>query len=112
MRDIDGGIRAAGYVALILVVPVGDQHQEHLQPGELARADKRVVGPRPAVLLEQLLDRRVVELEPRLDEAAGRIDRVGGTSQRSYALDGARRSEVGDLGVVPAGPGQAHRERL
>jgi hypothetical protein len=60
----DGGVGAAGHVATVLGVPVREEHDQDLEPPrELSRADKRVDVSRPAVLFEQLLHRRIVELE-------------------------------------------------
>src|SRR6185436_4073677 len=68
--------------------------------------------PRPAVFLEQLAHRRIVEFESGVGKPAMFVDAVAGTLQLAAPLDGAGREKVGDLGEIAAGPCQPHRERF
>ena len=110
----DRGVRPARHVAAILRVPVREQHHQHLQSVELRSADEWIVVPRPAVLLEELAHRRVVQLEAGILERAVVVDAGPGTLQlvAAGAGDRPRRDVVGRLGVVAARPDQSDGEVL
>jgi hypothetical protein len=91
-------VRSARHVTAILRVPIGQQHDEDFQTVQFPGADEGIVVPRPAMLFEQLLDGRIVELEARGDEpAACGVDARACTLEAGGTLDGTRRNEVGDL---------------
>src|ERR1051325_12239917 len=108
----DGGVRTARDVAAILAVPVRQQHDDNPEAVELPRADKRVVVPRPAMLVEEHAHRSILELEPRIGEAAVLAHLSSRARERRHAVDAAAGDVMRDLREVAAGGGETDAERF
>ena len=108
----DGRVRSPCDIANVLVVPVRQEHDDDLQAVQLARADERIVVPRPAVLVEMLDDARLIELEARIAKAAVFANALMRTLKAGCTFDGAGRHKVVHLYEVSGGPRHARGKYL
>jgi hypothetical protein len=96
-------------VADVLVVPIGGEHHHDSESIQLVRAEKRVVGPGPVDVLQEL-GVFGAQLEPPAEEMAMLIDGVFGALQIVGAADDSFCYIVSRFDIVADGPCQARGE--
>src|SRR5437588_1227812 len=109
---MDDFVITAFTVARIFGVPIRRQHDDKLEPAELARADKRIVDPGPWLAAFVCSAFMLVQLKTGASKRAVPLNEVLGTLKMARITDCSIRDKKGGLRSITKGTQQSRRKRF